>query len=898
MVRGLAAVMAVTLLLVAGFGVGLVVSAPAGGGGRSPSVRFAPATEPPIGPRPTFHRPLAAPPIASPATTIIEPNGSISNASAPITRSGSVYTVTSNFSGPLLVERNDSRVTSGDSTVTGTDPAVPTIEVYGVRDATIDHLAIGGTGGGLMIVNSVLVSATDVTVAAATGITVLDSQSTNVQNATVAAAPGVGILVQGSEGTLVADTNASDRSSGVTLDNALNATIIDDDLVGCQIGINASSDSQITARDDRLSGTQVGVVLVDVASISLAGDVAVAPGIGLEADESTFLNATGEAYVAAGTGVSLVDSYGVNLTDSNLTGDGQAAVAVSSGGLTLARNDLTGFGASGIRLQSVTSARLSENAISASSSPNGVAIESIDSANLLEFDNVADFDPTGILDIGGVNVTLSDNILAHSGGGGAAVALENDAQITAFQNDFTNISQVSLSASGVRAAKISENYAAITGGQGIAVGNSSAISITDNVVHDAGPVGLSVENSSDCELWGNTVLWTPGAAPGTAILAAFDASPRVVFNNLSAARLAVAIFNTTNASVIDNNASHSGTGLSLQGDANAVVVANDVWFDNLSFAVAADLDVSIYHNNFGQNGGWTAVAGPELITWSAGYPEGGNFWSNHTGPDVKSGADQAGQGADGIVDLPMDIGFAGSDPYPLTTPWIPSYAVFAESGLLSATPWSLIVNGERLTSVAPGSIFYAETNSPNATVAWTVVPVPGFTLAGVAVGGPWPEQRGINLSYSIAFYADRFPISFQEYGLAPGTPWTFIVNGQPEGGEAAGVTVSLPNGTYSYLAGGVAGYNLTVGAGEVTVAGPGATVLIVYVAEAARAASTSSPGATVEFLATGLALAGFIALAFLALYLRERRRSPRPPPLRAAGAEPSSNVRDGGRQTG
>ena len=51
--------------------------------------------------------------------------------------------------------------------------------------------------------------------------------------------------------------------------------------------------------------------------------------------------------------------------------------------------------------------------------------------------------------------------------------------------------------------------------------------------------------------------------------------------------------------------------------------------------------------------------------WGVGYPLGGNYWSDYTGVDVKSGANQTQTGSDGLGDTPYIIYENNKDSFPL-----------------------------------------------------------------------------------------------------------------------------------------------------------------------------------------------------------------------------------------
>jgi parallel beta-helix repeat protein len=86
----------------------------------------------------------------------------------------------------------------------------------------------------------------------------------------------------------------------------------------------------------------------------------------------------------------------------------------------------------------------------------------------------------------------------------------------------------------------------------------------------------------------------------------------------------------------------------------------------------------VHQNNFINNNGADSIYDPLHIQakdssgmnfWNSSYPSGGNYWSDWTSPDIKSGPHQNLSGSDGIVDSPylIDGGKGAQDYYPLTT---------------------------------------------------------------------------------------------------------------------------------------------------------------------------------------------------------------------------------------
>jgi hypothetical protein len=59
---------------------------------------------------------------------------------------------------------------------------------------------------------------------------------------------------------------------------------------------------------------------------------------------------------------------------------------------------------------------------------------------------------------------------------------------------------------------------------------------------------------------------------------------------------------------------------------------------------------------------------PSINVWDNSYPSGGNYWSNYTGVDMKSGFYQNETGNDGIGDMTHTIDANNTDHYPLMAP--------------------------------------------------------------------------------------------------------------------------------------------------------------------------------------------------------------------------------------
>jgi parallel beta-helix repeat protein len=229
-------------------------------------------------------------------------------------------------------------------------------------------------------------------------------------------------------------------------------------------------------------------------------------------------------------------------------------------------------------------------------------------------------------------------------------------------------------------------------------------------------------------------------------------------------------------------------------------------------------NISIFHNNLIGN---TIQAWDDNATgrfWDAGYPHGGNYWSDYAGADINSGPNQDILGSDGIGDDPYLINVTSRDRYPLTekaTLSLPPRNVWAEltgTDLENVTiKWDLSWNdGQRandtvgydiyrssvyeynrsgyqlIGSVPNGTSSYVDTNSGHGNLAnffYFVCSTNGTGDAcSVDQGGKFvkPLDKGWNLLsipliqsdssvsrvlQTVKFDSVRFFDSFDKYGL-------------------------------------------------------------------------------------------------------------------------------------
>ncbi|RLF34691.1 MAG: hypothetical protein DRN08_04240, partial [Thermoplasmata archaeon] len=124
---------------------------------------------------------------------------------------------------------------------------------------------------------------------------------------------------------------------------------------------------------------------------------------------------------------------------------------------------------------------------------------------------------------------------------------------------------------------------------------------------------------------------------------------------------------SSNNTISDNNfISNALYSIQIYGTNNSIyrnIISNCTGTGIMSGGVSNH----IYHNNFINNTVDAYDFGQDN-QWDNGYPAGGNYWDDHTGPDNYHGPNQNIPGSDGIIDTPRNIPNNAQDRYPLATP--------------------------------------------------------------------------------------------------------------------------------------------------------------------------------------------------------------------------------------
>ena len=136
-----------------------------------------------------------------------------------------------------------------------------------------------------------------------------------------------------------------------------------------------------------------------------------------------------------------------------------------------------------------------------------------------------------------------------------------------------------------------------------------------------------------------------------------------------------------------------------------------------------------------------------------------------------------------------------------------NYSVsFTESGLPAGTEWYVNV-----TNMSTGYVFHGRSNLSdmpfflsNGSYAYTVAAVDKNYAPSPSSGSL--SVNGTNSSIVLVFKELRYSVIFSETGLQSGVSWSVTFDGITDSSTSSSITFIVPNGTYSYVIGSVAGY--------------------------------------------------------------------------------------------
>jgi len=203
------------------------------------------------------------------------------------------------------------------------------------------------------------------------------------------------------------------------------------------------------------------------------------------------------------------------------------------------------------------------------------------------------------------------------------------------------------------------------GGSGIAItllaGGSG--SIISGIMMTSWDVGILVNDASGCRIYDN--IMSLMKSNGVVLQGANAVNNQVYGNIFQQDNVAVDLTSSaSNITVSQNIVSLSTTALKVETSDNTIC-ANILSQNQVGINITNSNNNVIFHNTFADNTVQASISNSAGNVWDDGYPSGGNYWSSHTGPDVKSGPNQDQPGSDDIVDAPYTVAVGSVDRYPL-----------------------------------------------------------------------------------------------------------------------------------------------------------------------------------------------------------------------------------------
>jgi len=215
----------------------------------------------------------------------------------------------------------------------------------------------------------------------------------------------------------------------------------------------------------------------------------------------------------------------------------------------------------------------------------------------------------------------------------------------------------------------------------------------------------------------------------------------------------------------------------LYSSANNTMCVNNITANNyIGLYLFNSSDNRLYHNNFIDNIN-QAYSESSANVWDDGYPSGGNYWSDYTGVDAKSGPNQDLPGSDGIGDTPYVIDAHNQDNYP-----------FMEPSAFAYTPTGLDVT---LTLTEDVTLTFDQVSS--AGFASLILRKTGPPLPPGVLSGPYYDiQTSASFigTFSIAITYNDTGLTLEQENALQFIHW----DDRPIPGDITGPTRNVPDG--------------------------------------------------------------------------------------------------------
>jgi parallel beta-helix repeat protein len=291
-------------------------------------------------------------------------------------------------------------------------------------------------------------------------------------------------------------------------------------------------------------------------------------------------------------------------------------------------------------------------------------------------------------------------------------------------------------------------------GQGLLLAFTNDSKITSNNVTGNSYDGIFIISSSGNTLFRNRVTGNSGA---NGIDLYYSSGSTLSGNNVTAnGGDGISFYHSSGSTLSGNNVTANGVdGIFLESFSGSTLSGNNVTANGVDGIVLYHSSGNtFFHNNFVGNAQQVSSDGSPN-TWDNGYPSGGNYWSDYSGVDHKSGPGQNVTGSDGIGDTPYGIDANNIDRYPLMGPFH-TFGVGTWSGVTYSVD---TVSNSTITnlsfSAATKSLSFNVTG-PNGTIGFCRLAIPLSLMSGEWI----VIVNGTSISYSTIPYGNYTYIYF------------------------------------------------------------------------------------------------------------------------------------------
>ncbi len=367
------------------------------------------------------------------------------------------------------------------------------------------------------------------------------------------------------------------------------------------------------------------------------------------------------------------------------------------------------------------------------------------------------------------NVTISNNTISNNYAG--AVSLSSCKNVTVQNNVISN------NGSGIYATSLyySKGF--------LSIGSSSGITITGNSVLDNSD-GIGTDFSRDVKVSNNTVMRNSSSSGGITVCCenmnltgnavsqnggvgigvapSFSPFPTpvgaptrpIISGNLVASNgVGIEISQATGGTISSNNVTANiDHGIHLDRVTDEVISNNHIAANGGSnIYLTGSGGNLLYHNDFvqtRQDSGQAVDDQGDQNSWDAGYPSGGNYWSDFIGVDQCSGPLQnVCLNPDGIGDTSYTFPVGARDRYPLVKPFNSASILVNDFFTdLNASSLHLDAKGNPTVDVllTEGRV---RSTSPRQVLAWTKITNVGGPLQSLKLNDTLPTDWTIHPSW-------------------------------------------------------------------------------------------------------------------------------------------------------